>query len=77
MGVIKRSSQDFKSVKNVVQKYFDDVKQRGDEALKTYAKQLDKIELDVLLLTMKNAYGSNYCDDLKNAIRLAGVRGYS
>ena len=48
--LLRRPSQDFTSVKNAVQNILDDVKQRGDEALKAYTKQFDKIELDSFIV---------------------------
>ena len=48
--LLKRPSQDFTSVKNIVQNILNDVKQRGDAALKDYTKQFDKIDLNDLLV---------------------------
>ena len=48
--LLKRPSQDFTSVKDVVQNILNDVKQRGDAALKDYTKRFDKIELNDLLV---------------------------
>jgi len=70
--LLKRPSQDFTSVKNAVQNILDDVRQRGDEALKTYTKQFDKIELDSLIVTEEEwQTATAITDDLKIAIQLA------
>ena len=51
--LLQRPSQDFTSVKTIVEKILDDVKKRGDEALKDYTKQFDKIELNDFNVTGK------------------------
>lgn len=71
-GLLERPSQDFTKVKDVVQAILNDVKQRGDEALKEYTKRFDKIELNDLFVDdeeWKTATGIS--DDLKDAIQLA------
>jgi histidinol dehydrogenase len=56
----------------VVQNILGDVKQRGDEALKSYTKQFDKIELDSLIVTDEEwQTAATIPDDLKIAIQLA------
>lgn len=70
--LLKRPSQDFTSVKNTVQNILDDVKKRGDAALKDYTKRFDKIELTNLLVDDKECQtAATVSDDLKNAIQLA------
>ena len=70
--LLRRPSQDFTSVKNAVQNILDDVKQRGDEALKAYTKQFDKIELDSFIVNDEEwQTAATISDDLKNAIQLA------
>jgi len=70
--LLKRPSQDFTLVKNAVQNILNDVKQRGDEALKDYTKQFDKIELTNLLVDDEEwQTAATIDDDLKNAIQLA------
>ncbi len=71
-GLLKRPSQDFTSVKNVVQNILNDVKQRGDEALKDYTKRFDKIELNNFLVDEEEWKTIAIIDDnLKEAIQLA------
>lgn len=70
--LLKRPSQDFATVKDVVQAILADVKQRGDAALIDYTKRFDKIELNHLFVDAeewKTAAGID--DDLKEAIQLA------
>src|SRR5947209_5202825 len=70
--LLKRPSQNFTSVKNVVQTILDDVKYRGDAALKDYTKQFDKTELDDLLVNNEEwQTATSIDDDLKEAILIA------
>jgi histidinol dehydrogenase len=70
--LLKRPSQDFTSVKNAVQNILDDVKQRGDAALKDYTKRFDKIELANLWVDEEEWQTAATLDDhLKSAIQLA------
>jgi histidinol dehydrogenase len=70
--LLQRPSQDFTSVKNSVENILDDVKQSGDEALKNYTKQFDKIELDDFNVTGKEWLTAETIDEnLKAAINIA------
>ncbi|MEP6466326.1 MAG: histidinol dehydrogenase [Parafilimonas sp.] len=70
--LLQRPSQDFTSVKNIVQNILDDVKQRGNAALKDYTKQFDKIELNDFTVTDKEWLTAETIDeDLKTAINIA------
>jgi histidinol dehydrogenase len=70
--LLKRPSQDFTTVKDLVQHILNDVKQRGDAALKEYTKRFDKIELNDLLVNKEEwQTANNIDDDLKEAIQLA------
>ncbi len=70
--LLKRPSQDFTLVKDVVQNILNDVKQRGDAALKDYTKRFDKIELNRLFVTEDEWQAAGSIDeDLKDAIQLA------
>ncbi len=70
--LLKRPSQDFTTVKDIVQNILNDVKQRGDEALKDYTKQFDKIELDNFLIDDEEwQTANNIPADLKTAIQLS------
>ena len=69
---LQRPSQDFSSVKNIVQNILYDVKQRGDAALKDYTKQFDKLELDSFCIDEEEwQTATSIADDLKEAINLA------
>lgn len=70
--LLKRPSQDFTTVKDIVKNILNDVKQRGDEALKDYTKQFDKIELDNFLIGDEEWQpANNISADLKTAIQLS------
>jgi histidinol dehydrogenase len=70
--LLKRPSQDFAMVKEVVQNILNDIKQRGDAAVKEYTKRFDKIELNDLLVDEEEwKTVADISDDLKNAIQLA------
>lgn len=70
--LLKRPSQDFTTVKDIVKNILNDVKQRGDEALKDYTKQFDKIELDNFLIDDEEwQTANNIPADLKTAIQLS------
>jgi histidinol dehydrogenase len=70
--LLKRPSQDFTTVKDIVKNILNDVKQRGDEALKDYTKQFDKIELDNFLIDAEEwQTANNIPADLKTAIQLS------
>lgn len=70
--LLQRPSQDFSSVKNIVQNILNDVKERGDAALKDYTKQFDKLELDRFCIDEKEwQAAAGITGDLKDAINLA------
>ncbi len=70
--LLKRPSQDFTTVKNIVQNILNDVKQRGDAAVNDYTKRFDKIELNNCLVDEEEwKTAANINDDLKDAIQLA------
>lgn len=70
--LLKRPSQDFTTVRNTVQDILNDVKQRGDAALKDYTKRFDNIELDSFLVNEEEWQTANRInEDLKEAIRIA------
>lgn len=70
--LLKRPSQDFTTVRNIVQDILNDVKQRGDAALKDYTKRFDNIELDSFLVNEEEWQTANRInEDLKEAIQLA------
>jgi len=70
--LLQRPSQDFTSVKNIVESILDDVKQRGDAALKDYTKQFDKLELGDLFVDDEEWKAAETIDDdLKTAINIS------
>ena len=71
--LLQRPSQDFTSVKNIVQNILDKVQQQGDEALKDYTKQFDNIELNDFTVSDDNEWqtAESIDDDLKDAINIA------
>lgn len=70
--LLKRPSQDFTTVRNTVQDILNDVKQRGDAALKDYTKRFDNIELDSFSVNEEEwQTATRINEDLKEAIQLA------
>ncbi len=70
--LLQRPSQDFTSVKNIVQDILDNVQQRGDAALKEYTKQFDNIELNDFTVGDEEWQTAESIDgNLKEAIQLA------
>jgi histidinol dehydrogenase len=70
--LLQRPSQDFALVKNIVQNILDDVKQRGDDAVKAYTKQFDNIELNDLNVSDEEWSTAELINDnLKDAIDIA------
>ncbi|MEP6682737.1 MAG: histidinol dehydrogenase [Parafilimonas sp.] len=70
--LLQRPTQDFTSIKNTVQSILDDVKRNGDEAIKNYTKQFDKIELSDFLVSGEEWQGAETIgDNLKNAINVS------
>jgi histidinol dehydrogenase len=70
--LLRRPSQDFTSVKTIVEKILNDVKQRGDAALKDYTKQFDKIELNSFLVNDEEWKTAETIDEnLKAAINIS------
>ncbi len=51
--LLRRSEQDISDVQSAVQTILDDVKEHGDEALRRYALQFDKADLDDLPLRVQ------------------------
>ena len=70
--LLQRPTQDFASVKNIVQNILDDVKKRGDEALKDYTKKFDGIELKNFLVSDEELNAAETIDEnLKTAINIS------
>jgi histidinol dehydrogenase len=70
--LLQRPSQNFTSVKNIVQDILNNVQQRGDEALKDYTKQFDNIELNDFTVSDEEWQTAESINgNLKEAIQLA------
>lgn len=70
--LLQRPSQDYTSVKKLVQNILDDVKQRGDEALKEYTKKFDSIEINDFLVSDEEWNIAETIDEnLKQAINIS------
>jgi histidinol dehydrogenase len=70
--LLQRPSQDFAMVRDIVQNILDDVKQRGDDAVKAYTKQFDNIELNDLNVSDEEWSTAELINDnLKDAIDVA------
>lgn len=70
---LQRPHRDASELRDIVKTVLDDVRQRGDEAVKHYELQFDKVQLDTLAVTeaeMQEAE-SLVGNDLKEAVRLA------
>ncbi|MBS1745203.1 MAG: histidinol dehydrogenase [Bacteroidetes bacterium] len=70
--ILKRPTQDFTTVKEIVQQILNDTQQRGDAALKEYTKRFDNIDLNDFTVTDEEwQAASTIDDDIKKAIKLA------
>lgn len=70
---LQRPHRDASELRGIVQSVLDDIRQRGDEAVKHYELQFDKVQLESLAVSeaeMQEAE-SLVGNDLKEAIRLA------
>lgn len=70
--LLQRPSQDFTSVKNIVESILNDVKQRGDAAVKDYTKKFDKLDLTNFFVSEEEwQTAATINDDLKTAINIS------
>src|SRR4051812_16690951 len=70
--LLQRPSQDFTSVKKIVEDILNDVKQNGDEAIKKFTKQFDKIELNDFTVSEEEwQTAETINENLKDAINVA------
>ena len=71
--LLERPSIDFGSLMTSVTEILDDVKKRGDQALKDYTEKFDKVRLEELAVTdVELAFAKHEVDDeLKKAIGIA------
>ena len=72
-ALISRPTIDKNDLVKKVQSILDNVKQNGDEALKSYAKQFDNVNLSEILVSKSEIDSANQLvsEELKQAIRLA------
>lgn len=70
--LLQRPSQDFSSVKSVVENILNKVKQNGDEAIKKFTKQFDKLEVNDFAVSEEEwQTAETIAENLKYAIKLA------
>ncbi len=71
--LLERPSIDFGSLMSSVTEILDDIKKRGDQALKDYTEKFDKVRLEELAVTdVELAFAKHEVDDeLKKAIGIA------
>ena len=71
--ILKRPTQTFKEIETIVNQVFEDVQSNGDQALKKYTKQFDKVSLSSLAVTEDeiNTAVQKVSNELKEAIQLA------
>ena len=70
---IERPRKDAAELNDVVKTVLDDIRQRGDAAVKDYEERFDKVRLDSLKVTDEEIEEAEriVSDDLKAALRLA------
>lgn len=71
--ILKRPTQTFKEIETVVNQVFEDVQSNGDQAIRKYTKQFDKVSLSSIVATKDeiNAAVQKISNELKEAIQLA------
>lgn len=71
--LLKRPVMNVETLRETVRKVLDDVRERGDEAVKAYEKQFDKVELTGLAVTQEEMDEADalVSDELKAALELA------
>lgn len=71
--ILKRPTQTFKEIETVVNQVFEDVQSNGDQAVRKYTKQFDKVSLSSLVVTEDeiNTAVQKVSNELKEAIQLA------
>jgi histidinol dehydrogenase len=72
-AMLKRPAFDTLNLENMVQKVLEDVKQNGDDAIKKYTLQFDRVNVDSVSVSKDEFIVAEklISDDLKNAIQLA------
>jgi histidinol dehydrogenase len=71
--ILKRPTQTVKEIETTVNKVFEDVQSNGDQAVRKYTKQFDKVSLSSLVVTEDeiNTAVQKVSNELKEAIQLA------
>ena len=71
--ILKRPTQTFKEIEIIVNQVFEDVQSNGDQAIRKYTKQFDKVSLSSLVVTEDeiNIAVQKVSNELKEAIQLA------
>ena len=71
--ILKRPTQTFKEIETIVNQVFEDVQSNGDQAIRKYTKQFDKVSLSSLVVTEDeiNIAVQKISNELKEAIQLA------
>ena len=71
--ILKRPTQTFKEIETVVNQVFEYVQSNGDQAVRKYTKQFDKVSLSSIVVTKDetNAAVQKISNELKEAIQLA------
>lgn len=71
--ILKRPTQTFKEIETIVNQVFEDVQSNGDQAVRKYTKQFDKVSLSSLAVTEDeiNTAVQKVSNELKEAIQLA------
>ncbi|MGB1170145.1 MAG: histidinol dehydrogenase, partial [Flavobacteriaceae bacterium] len=73
--ILKRPTQTFKEIETIVNQVFEDVQSNGDQAVRKYTKQFDKVSLSSLAVTKDeiNTAVQKVSNELKEAIQLAAI----
>ena len=71
--ILKRPTQTFKEIETIVNQVFEDVQDNGDQAVRKYTKQFDKVSLSSIVVTEDeiNIAVQKVSNELKEAIQLA------
>lgn len=71
--ILKRPTQTFEEIETVVNQVFEDVQSNGDQAVRKYTKQFDKVSLSSIVVTEDeiNTAVQKVSNELKEAIQLA------
>jgi len=72
-NILKRPTESLSDIRKVVQPIMDEVRSKGDKALKAYTKKFDGVELDDLMVSTEeiNLASDQISEKLKEAIKVA------